>query len=239
MKTVYYLLPIFNEAGGLARLLQELHAQILPKNWVYQILAINDGSRDASLAILEEQKKNYRLDVISYTPNRGIPEVLKVGLTALARRVEDTDAVVVMESDGTSDLSLIPRFLEAMESGADIVIGSRSIPGGAYKNFPLERKLGSLATNFFLRCLWRLPGVSDYTIFYRAYRGRSIKQLIEKGLIFQSKKSFAANGELLLQLAPYAPVIRELPLQYDYGLKKGKTKMKLFETLWEYMRIKR
>lgn len=239
MPTLYYLLPIFNEARELNKLLANLHACPLPSGWDCRIVAVNDGSTDDSLAILEKNKERHPLDIVSYTPNQGIPTVLKQGFAYLLLRLQDHDIVVIMESDGTSDLSIIPDFINKIEQGADVVVGSRSIRGGAYKNFPLERKLGSIITNLFLRLKWRVPGVTDYTIFYRAYRGRVLKEYINAGVSFQSQKSFAANGELLLRLSRYTKNFAEVRLQYDYGLKKGKSKMKLFGTLWEYLKIKR
>lgn len=239
MPTLYYLLPIFNEASGLEKLLADLNRRTLPNDWDHRVVAVNDGSTDDSLAILEKNKERYPIDIVSYAPNHGIPTVLKQGFTYLLTRLQADDMVVIMESDGTSDLAVIPDFIQAIEQGADVVIGSRSIRGGAYKNFPLERKLGSIVTNLFLRLKWRLPVVTDYTIFYRAYRGRVLKDYIQAGVSFQSQKSFAANGELLLRLSRYTKNFAEVPLQYDYGLKKGKSKMKLFGTLWEYLKIKR
>ena len=239
MPTLYYLLPIFNEASQLSSLLETLNAHALPPGWFGRIVAVNDGSTDASLTILEQNQRRSPLDIVSYAPNQGIPTVLKQGFAHLSPRLGDDDIVVIMESDGTSDLAVIPDFIKAIEAGADVVIGSRSIRGGAYKNFPWQRKLGSILTNWFLRLTWQVPGLTDYTIFYRAYRGAVLKQYIENGVSFQSQKSFAANGELLLRLSRYTKNFAEVPLQYDYGLKKGKSKMKLFGTLWEYLKIKR
>jgi dolichol-phosphate mannosyltransferase len=239
MPTLYYLLPIFNEDDNLTKLMSDISTIVLPDGWNYRICAVNDGSSDKSLEILEENEDKYPLDIISYTPNAGIPTVLKRGFEHLQKKIQADDVVVIMESDGTSDLGLIPGFVNQINKGFAVVIGSRSVPGGAYKNFPMQRKIGSMITNLFLRLLWRVKGVTDYTIFYRAYSGEVLKKYIADGVSFQSLRSFAANGELILRLSKYTDKVCELPLQYDYGLKKGKSKMKLFDTLWEYMKIKR
>lgn len=239
MSTLYFVLPIFNEDKGLEKLLEHLIQLPLTPHLNRQIIAVNDGSSDNSLEVLHAAEQRYPLHIISYHPNRGIPTVFLKAFEYLRDILDNDDIVVIMESDGTSDLGVLPSFVKKIEEGADIVIGSRCIPHGAYLHFPFHRMLGSVIINLFLRFAWKIDGATDYTIFYRAYRGALLKRYIAEGVHFNALKSFAANGELLLQLSRYTPRIAEVPLQYDYSLKKGKSKMKLGETIHEYLRISR
>jgi dolichol-phosphate mannosyltransferase len=142
-----------------------------------------------------------------------------------------------MESDKTSDPSLIPALVERINSGADIVIASRHAHGGAYVRFPLYRTVASTIVNLALRVALHIPKVEDYTIFYRAYRGGILKRGFAGGVSFRAKKSFAVNGEVLLILSTLHPKIEEIPLNYDYGLKTSPSSMPLIATLMEYMRL--
>ncbi len=234
---IYIILPIFNEAKNLQRTIETLFQVSSPEDYQLRIVAVNDGSTDNSMEILNKMAGTMPIDIVSYAPNQGIPMVLRRGFKHLSGILQDDDIVVVMESDGTSDVTRIPIFIEEIKKGADIVIGSRNVPPGGYINFPWQRTIGSMVVNWFLTLVWRVPGATDYTIFFRAYRGSLLIKFISEGIIFQAKKSFAANGELLRLLARYEPRIVEVPLRYDYGLKKGKSKMKLFQTLFEYARI--
>lgn len=237
MPTLFFVLPIFNESPGLRDLIARIGAVQIPAGWRRQIIAVDDGSTDASLSTLQALAPRYPLQILSHMPNQGIPKVFREAFAFLKDRLQDDDVMIFMESDGTGDLSVIPLFLDRLNTGADVVIASRHVRGGAYVRFPQKRRFGSAIVNWFLRVLWRIPGVTDYTIFYRAYRGALLKKYIDDGAPWSARKSFAVNGELLLRLHTYAPRIAEVPLRYDYGLKKGKSKMKLLQTLLEYVRI--
>lgn len=239
MPTLFFVLPIFNEEKGLEKLLENISMLDTAPTFHKHIVAVNDGSTDNSLDVLAAAQQKYTLHTISYHPNRGIPTVFSKAFEYLQHILTDDDIVVIMESDGTSDLSRVPLFIKKIKEGANIVIGSRNVRGGAYLHFPPHRMIGSIIINLFLRIAWRIHGATDYTIFYRAYSGKILKRYLAQGVHFNALKSFAANGELLLQLSRYSPTIAEVPLEYDYSLKKGKSKMKLMETLFEYWRISR
>lgn len=232
---VYFILPIYNEEKGLPPLLETLATVPLPNGRT--IVAVNDGSKDRSGEILEDGLKRYPIKLITHSPNRGIPGVYKSAFEYLMTVLQDDDVVILMESDGTSDPALIPSLVKTIESGNDVVIGSRHQPGGEYLNFPWYRKMASSLVNVWLAMSWRLPGVKDYTIFYRAYRGSILKKGFAGGVNFKAAKSFAANGEILLILAPHHPKIAEIPLRYNYGLKGSVSSMPLVKTLTEYVRL--
>ena len=236
MRTLYSIIPVYNEVDALTSLLKNLRALVLPANFTLHIVAIDDGSTDGSKEILEQQNGR-DLTVITHVKNQGIPQTYTDAICSLKARLLPNDIVMIVEGDGTSDLACIPAFLEEIEKGSDIVIASREAPGGAYVRFPLYRIMGSKIVNLLLRVLWHIAGATDYTIFYRAYRGALIQKLLEGNLNFCANKSFAANGELLLLLEKFSPRVSEVPLRYDYGLKKGPSKMKLFATLKEYIRL--
>jgi len=232
---VYFILPIYNEEVGLPPLLEILSTLPLPNGRT--IVAVNDGSKDGSEAILTEGLTRFPLKVITHSPNRGIPGVFKSAFEYVVPILQANDVVILMESDRTSDPALIPLFLERLAAGSDIVIGSRHAPGGAYVQFPWYRTMASSIVNICLGLTWRLPGVQDYTIFYRAYSARILKSAFANGVSFKATKSFAANGEILLILAPHHPKTEEIPLKYNYGMKSGASSMPLVATLLEYIRL--
>lgn len=232
---VYFILPIYNEEQGLPPLLETLSSVPLPDGRT--IVAVNDGSKDRSGEILREGESRYPLKVITHSPNRGIPGVFKSAFEHIVPLLQDNDVVILMESDGTSDPDLIPALVDRVALGNDVVIGSRHVPGGAYVRFPWYRVVASSLVNICLGLTWRLPGVKDYTIFYRAYRGSILKKGFANGVTFKASRSFAANGEILLILAPFRPKAAEVPLRYDYGKKGGPSSMPLIATLMEYIRL--
>lgn len=204
----------------------------------YRLLVVNDGSRDRTVELAAELAKRYPLRLISHPVNRGIAAVFLTGIRAALEEAGPDDPVAILEGDATSDPALLPGMCGALEDGADLVIASRYRPGGAYRNFPLKRSLLSHAANALLRLVCRVPGVTDYTIFYRVYRASLLKRALERyGDELTSVGGFACNAEMLLRMSRLAPRIREVPFVYDYGLKKGKSSMKVGKNLASYARL--
>jgi len=164
-----------------------------------------------------------------------VPMTFYDGLVAAAARAEPSDCIFIMEGDGTSDLQLLPEMARRVYNGDDVVVASRYIRGGAYLNFPWQRTWGSYLVNLVLWVFFHVRGITDYTIFYRAYRADVVQRALrDYGAGFVTTKSFAANLEVLLRMLPYSRRFSEVPLIYDYGLKKSQSKMDPFKTLGEY-----
>src|SRR5581483_8427528 len=122
-----------------------------------------------------------------------------------------------------------------LHDGDDAVVASRYIRSGGYVNFPWQRTLGSYLVNLVLSVFFHVRGISDYTIFYRGYRAEAVQRALQHyGAGFVGTKSFAANLEVLLRVLPFSKRFSEVPLLYDYGLKKSQSKMNPLKTLREY-----
>lgn len=237
MAKAYFILQIFNEEPAIPSVLASISSCDLPPHYERRILAVNDASTDGSLAALQKATQFYPVEILNYETNQGLPKSFRGAFEYLKPYLEDDDIVFLMEADGTSDIACIPLLTKEIEKGADVSIASRHAPGSASPGFPFYRRWGSAAVNLFLRIMWNVPHVKDYTIFYRAYRGSILRKYLADFPPFVARKSFAVNGEVLLQLSRFTSRFAEVPFIYNYGLKKGKSKMKLFQTLWEYLRI--
>lgn len=231
---IYLILPIYNEEENLRVLIPEIYR--LMKGREYKIIAVNDGSRDNSLGVLEEIR-NDNLVIENCAVNMNIGSVFSTAIDrVLSDSSNDSDTVIIMESDQTNSVFLINVFLAEI-SGNDIVIASRYKKGGGYVNFPLGRNILSHCANRLVRFCFPVKGVFDYTIFFRAYRVGILKEAMKYfgrfGLI--QSEGFAANIELLLKLAVFTDDIHEIPYVYDYGARVGKSKIKILSTIKEYL----
>ncbi len=231
------VIPAYNEARNLASLCERIALTLGDKS-VYRIYAVNDGSTDDTADVLAELKKTHPITDLHHQGNKGIATTFLTGLRAALEGTSDDDCVVILEGDGTSDPVLIPQMRDSLKDDCDVVIASRYIPGGKYLNFPLKRRLLSSGANWLLRTVYRMPGVRDYTVFYRAYRAGPLKQAIaDFGDRFTSAGGFACNAEMLLRLRTYIRRAREVPLVYDYGLKNGKSSMKIGGNIQSYLTL--
>ncbi|MBN1353750.1 MAG: glycosyltransferase [Candidatus Omnitrophica bacterium] len=233
---LWIILPAYNEEKNLKNLLPELGAFLDGKIDDYKILIIDDGSVDSTKKLPQYFEEPLPLEIISHEINKGVGEVFKTAFAAVGRAAGEKDFVIVMEADGTSDYTLIPNIIRELQNGNDIVIASRYIKGGAYKNFPLKRHLISLAGNMVLRFLLGNKKIKDYTIFYRGYKASLIKKALARyreRLI--TSKTFLANTEMLHNFTKLTDRITEIPFIYSYDRKIGKSKMPIIKTLFDYL----
>lgn len=233
----YFILQIFNEEDSVLSVIESIARCPALTPWDVRILAVNDGSNDKSLAVLTEAAKTYPVHTITHQTRQGMPLSFKSAFAYLEPFLEDDDVVFTLEADATNDIACVPHMLQEIDKGMDVVIASRYAPGAVSLGFPWYRLWGSEMINLFLRLLWNVPQVKDYSVLYRAYRGALLRRYFQDKTPFRARKSFAVIAEILLHVSRYTNRFSEVPLRYDYGLKKGKSKMKLLQTLWEYTRI--
>lgn len=237
MATAYFVLMIYNEEGAIPSVIKSICAREIPGGYERRIVAINDGSTDGSQMVLETAARSHPVDIVRFERRTGMPGSFKGLFRYLSDKLQDDDIVFTLEADGTNDVACLPLLFEGIKGGADVVVASRYTRGGASIGFPLYRALGSRVVSRLLRLFWRIPHIRDYTILSRAYRGAALRSYIADDVPFVSAKSFAVIAEILLHLTRYTNNFAEVPLRYDYGLKRGASKMRLLGTLWEYVRI--
>ncbi len=163
------VIPVYNEAGNLPDLYAELAAVMERLGRPYEILAIDDGSRDESLQVLRRlQAQDPHLRIISFRRNFGQTAAFAAGFDHARGQI-----VVTIDADGQNDPADIPRILETMEKGDyDIVSGWRQNRKEPF----LTRRLPSMAAN---RLISKTTGVRlhDYGCSLKAYRAEVVRNI--------------------------------------------------------------
>lgn len=155
------VLPIFEEGEMIKELIPEIVETLSAEGIQFEIVAVDDGSKDATPAVLKTLKQNHpdRLTIVSHLYNRGNGAALRTGT-----RVARGDVIVYMDSDGQHSPGDIPKLLSRIPP-YDLVVGARSksYPGVWYRN---------LANRFYNRFASWLSGrrVADLTSGFRAFR---------------------------------------------------------------------
>ncbi|MBY0454936.1 MAG: glycosyltransferase family 2 protein [Burkholderiaceae bacterium] len=112
------VVPAYNEAGHLAEFLQALHAHVSALTPDFEILVVNDGSRDATRAIALAHVESLGLRYLEFSRNFGKEAALSAGVDH-ARG----NAVLLIDSDFQHPLELLPRMVELWRTGYDMVYG--------------------------------------------------------------------------------------------------------------------
>ena len=232
--TLYFLLPIFNEEANIASVISGLRAGQFGDE--IKIVAVNDGSADRTSEILNALSGS-DLIVLGTHVNMNVGAVFSSGIKYIVSKAQDGDLLVILESDQTSAIDLVPVMLDEIRfKGKDIVIASRYVAGGGYRNFPVTRLIFSHLATRLMQYVFPIPNVLDYTIFFRAYRISSLRAALpyfgDSGLI--QTHGFVANAELLIKLSLLSPLVAEIPFVYDYGVKRGASKINVLRTINEY-----
>jgi dolichol-phosphate mannosyltransferase len=231
---IYFVFPVYNERENLEGLVSGIRRIMQGRS--YKMVAVNDGSTDGSVELLKKLQTDDLL-ITGSVINMNVGAVFSMGIDHVLKTAQDNDVMVIMESDQTSEQDLVIPMAKQIEDGqADIVIASRYLPGGRYVGFPLPRLVFSHVANRLVRAFFPVGGAQDYTIFFRAYRVGVLRQASHYfgpfGLI--QSKGFVANAELLVKLSLFTRKIIEVPFVYNYGKKKGASKIHVMRTINEY-----
>lgn len=233
---IFIILAIYNEEKSIKKLVGDIRVAL--ENEEYKIIAVDDGSHDRSLSLLKEINDS-DIIIARHKVNLSIGAVFSTGFSiALQEARSGNDVVVMMESDQTSDIKLLRSLIDEIRSkGQDIAIASRYIKCGGYLNFPLMRRAYSILANNMLRRFFPIDNVSDYTIFYRSYKVAVLRKVTDffGPYNFIQFRGFVSNSEILIKAACFTKGISEIPFRYDYGNKKGKSKLSILSNILEYI----
>lgn len=163
------LLPTYNECDHLAALVEALS-----RSADVDLLVIDDASPDSTGELAEGLRPRFpNLRVRHRAGKMGLGSAYREGM-ALALE-EGRPAVLEMDSDFSHDPHDVPRLLAALDAGADLAIGTRTLPGGGAPGWPLLRRAISRGGNLYAKAWLRFPA-DDLTSGFRAYRGDALRK---------------------------------------------------------------
>lgn len=213
MKTLI-IIPTYNELDNLRPLLSEIFTYAPTSD----ILIVDDNSPDGTGARADEiAEEDTRVHVLHRAGKLGLGTAYIAGFKyAIANNY---DAAFEMDADFSHDPRYLPDFLKAIES-ADLVIGSRYIPGGDTPNWSFLRRFISGGGNIFARTVLGLP-IHDCTAGYRCYRREVLERLDLDAIRAQG---YAFQVELVYRVLQQGFNIVEIPIIF-MDRRVGKSKM--------------
>lgn len=209
------VLPTYNEAENIGPFLRALRAAAADTD----VLVVDDNSPDGTGRLAEEVGAEVGgVEVLHRPGKNGLGSAYREGFAQVL--AADYDAVVSMDADFSHDPAQIPDFLAAIEGGADLVIGSRYVPGGGTTDWPIHRQLLSKWGNAYTRSILGVPA-RDCTSGYRAYRAKALAAIDPTST---SAEGYAFLTELVRRMTTAGAVVVERPIIFR-DRTRGKSKM--------------
>jgi glycosyltransferase involved in cell wall biosynthesis len=162
------IVPMYNEETGAETCVRRICEVLSRVSFRSKLIAVNDGSRDETAKILNCLSTDLpNLTVIHHDTNRGYGAALRTGIGYAVQG--GFDYTLFMDSDLTNDPADIPRFVEKMKDGYDVIKATRYSDGGEVKGVPAYRVIISRLGNWIASRLYGLP-ITDCTNGFRAIR---------------------------------------------------------------------
>jgi dolichol-phosphate mannosyltransferase len=236
--TVYLVLPAYNEEASLPALLPRAKTALEEAGIPYHVILVNDGSADRTPEVAIQHAARMPLTLVDHERNKGLGEALKSGLLRAGALAASHDVIVTMDADNTHPPDLIPAMLGRIRDGFDLVIASRFVDGGQQVGLRLHRRVLSRTAGLLLRTLFPVPGVTDYTCGFRAYRASVVKAALDAyGPSLVQERGFSCFVEVLLKLRTLRARACQVPLVLRYDFKEGASKMRVMRTIVRYGRL--
>jgi dolichol-phosphate mannosyltransferase len=165
------IVPTYNERAGLESIIARITAAVPTAH----VLIIDDGSPDGTGEIADRlAADDPRISVLHRTAKDGLGRAYLAGFAHALNA--GYDFVVEIDADGSHDPAQLPAMLDLARGGADLVIGSRWVPGGSVRDWPWIRKAISRTGNRYSRLALR-SRIHDITAGFRVFRATALAAL--------------------------------------------------------------
>ena len=224
MKTLV-VLPTYNESATIAEMLRRIRASATPRgsgvspgNQI-DVLVVDDNSPDGTADLAEALAAELGgIEVLRRPGKAGLGSAYREGFkVGLARGYE---ALVEMDADLSHDPSVLGDLLAELEGGADIVIGTRYMPGGKIPDWPWHRRAISRAGNVYARFMLDLSA-RDATSGYRAYHRRALERI---NLTAVRADGYGFQVEMAYKVERAGGLLAEVPIEF-HDRTFGRSKM--------------
>ncbi len=218
------IIPTFNEAENLPRAVEQVR-RFAPE---VHILVVDDASPDGTGDIADDiAARDSAVHVLHRSGKAGLGAAYLAGFDWALER--GYDVIVEMDADGSHRAEDLPRLLAAL-TDADVVLGSRWVPGGEVVNWPRSREVLSRGGNLYTRLALGIP-LRDATGGYRAFRADVLRSI---ALDDVASQGYCFQVDLAWRAVQRGFRVREVPITFverEIGTSKMSRSI-VAEALW-------
>jgi dolichyl-phosphate beta-glucosyltransferase len=200
------VVPAYDEQKRIGKTLRELDSYFTRQSYGYEIVVVNDGSRDHTADVVRQLApsiKNLRL--IDNSENRGKGWAVRQGVLAAKGQI-----IVFTDADNSTSIEHIERIIPEFEKGCAVVIGSRRVPGAIIVvHQPLMRELIGRVFNVIVQCLTGLP-MKDTQAGFKAFSALAAREIFSRQTVLR----WAFDVEVLTIAQQLGFGIKEVPITW-------------------------
>ncbi len=219
------IIPTYNESGNIERITARVRAAVPSAH----ILVADDNSPDGTGKIADSlADADDHIHVLHRLGKEGLGAAYLAGFTWGIDN--GFDVLIEMDADGSHSPEQLPSLLDALR-GADLVLGSRWVPGGSVTNWPKSREFLSRGGNWYTRKALALP-LMDATGGYRAYRTSTLKKIDLDGV---GSAGYIFQVDLAYRVIQSGMRVVEVPISFterEIGTSKMSQSI-VTEALWK------
>ncbi len=152
------VIPTYNEAGGIERLIRELDAVFKANALDGEIIVVDDNSPDGTGAIVDRLASEFPVRCLHRPGKLGLSSGVIDGWSA-AR--PESEALGAMDADFSHDIAILPKLVRALEDGYGLAVGSRYVRGGGITNWPWRRVVTSKVACALAQPLTRIKDITS------------------------------------------------------------------------------
>lgn len=201
------IIPVFNEERRLPATLEQVFSFLSSQSYTSEVLVVENGSLDHTLAIAKEYARKYPQLKVLQTGRRGKGFAVQQGMLAACGEYR-----FMCDADFSMPVSEINRFLPPALTGFDIAIASREAPGAVRYNEPHYRHVVGRIFNGLIRLI-ALPGLHDTQCGFKCFRGEVAQELFKK----QTIGGWSFDVEVLFIARQRGYQIVELPIHWYFN----------------------
>jgi dolichol-phosphate mannosyltransferase len=201
---VAVIIPTYNERANLEPITARLRTAVPDAD----LLVVDDNSPDGTGAIADKLAAGDPHVHVLHRPGKGgLGAAYIAGFGWAMER--DYGVLVEFDADGSHQPEQLPSLISALD-GADLVIGSRWVPGGTVQNWPKSREILSRGGNTYARLMLGIK-VQDATAGFRAYRASALQKI---GIAEVRSQGYCFQIDLVLRIIGAGLIITEVPITF-------------------------
>jgi glycosyltransferase involved in cell wall biosynthesis len=225
------IIPAYDEEPNLSTTLRNVADFLATKNYRHEIIVVDDGSKDRTAEIADAEARRFESFILLKNPaNRGKGYSVKRGMLEARGEI-----VLFMDADNSTRIGQIEPLLAALNSGFDVAIGSRRLPGAAIDLAqPVWRRI--LGNTYIWLSKWLLSAtVQDVNCGFKLFKKEAAKSLFSR----LTREDWTFDSELIFLISRLRLKLKEVPVRWhDIRTSKVKPLRDGVKSLWGLIKIR-